>query len=87
MSKNTERLNGPGRGVSRRRFLQRSAATAGSLWLGGLAAGPMRAFGASKPPANIAGMNVVMFLTDQERAIQHFPLGWAERNLPGLMQL
>ena len=32
-------------------------------------------------------MNVVMFVTDQERAIQHFPIGWAQRNLPGLMQL
>jgi arylsulfatase A-like enzyme len=28
-------------------------------------------------------MNVLIFLTDQERAIQHFPPGWAERNLPG----
>jgi arylsulfatase A-like enzyme len=25
--------------------------------------------------------------TDQERAIQHFPKGWAERNLPGLQRL
>ena len=32
-------------------------------------------------------MNVVMFITDQERAIQHFPLGWSEQNLPGLTQL
>src|SRR4029078_6060970 len=28
-----------------------------------------------------------VFLTDQERAIQHFPPGWAGENLPGLMQL
>ena len=32
-------------------------------------------------------MNVVMFITDQERAIQHFPLGWSEQNLPGLTKL
>jgi arylsulfatase A-like enzyme len=32
-------------------------------------------------------MNVVMFITDQERAIQHFPLGWSEENLPGLTKL
>lgn len=35
----------------------------------------------------MAGMNVVMFITDQERAIQHFPPGWAEQNLPGLTRL
>jgi len=32
---------------------------------------------------NLKGMNVLIFLTDQERAIQHFPPGWADRNLPG----
>lgn len=36
---------------------------------------------------SMAGMNVVMFITDQDRAIQHFPPGWAERNLPGLRRL
>ncbi|HYH80859.1 MAG TPA: sulfatase-like hydrolase/transferase [Longimicrobium sp.] len=35
----------------------------------------------------MAGMNVVMFITDQERAIQHFPPGWARENLPGLTRL
>ena len=34
-----------------------------------------------------AGMNVLVFLTDQQRAIQHFPPGWSERNLPGLTRL
>ena len=34
-----------------------------------------------------AGMNVLVFLTDQERAIQHFPKGWARANLPGYMRL
>ena len=32
-------------------------------------------------------MNVIMFVTDQERAIQHFPPGWAEQNLPGMTTL
>src|SRR5438477_5382923 len=32
---------------------------------------------------NLNGMNVLIFLTDQERAIQHFPRGWAKKNLPG----
>jgi choline-sulfatase len=35
----------------------------------------------------MAGMNVVMFITDQERAVQHFPPGWARENLPGLTRL
>lgn len=36
---------------------------------------------------SMAGMNVVMFITDQDRAIQHFPPGWAKKNLPGLTRL
>lgn len=36
---------------------------------------------------SMAGMNVVMFITDQDRAIQHFPPGWARRNLPGATRL
>ncbi len=31
--------------------------------------------------------NVVLFITDQERAIQHFPDGWEEQNLPGMTRL
>ncbi len=70
-------------GISRRQFLETSvAATAGSLWLGGFSG---RA--AAAPPENLRGMNVLMFITDQERAIQHFPPGWARENLPGLTQL
>lgn len=36
---------------------------------------------------SMAGMNVVMFITDQDRAIQHFPPGWARRNLHGATRL
>jgi len=40
--------------------------------------------GSPKMPArSLKGMNVLLFLTDQERAIQHFPPGWAANNLPG----
>lgn len=31
--------------------------------------------------------NVVLFITDQERAIQHFPPNWEEQNLPGMTRL
>ena len=33
------------------------------------------------------GKNIVFFMTDQERAIQHFPKGWDVENLPGLTRL
>ncbi len=33
------------------------------------------------------GMNVVVFITDQQRAIMHFPPDWAETNLPGVNRL
>lgn len=36
---------------------------------------------------SMKGMNVVMFITDQDRAIQHFPPGWAKKNLHGLTRL
>lgn len=36
---------------------------------------------------SLNGMNVLMFITDQQRAIQHFPPGWAEQNLPGMQRL
>src|SRR4051794_7148413 len=36
---------------------------------------------------SMAGMNVVLFITDQDRAIQHFPPHWTERNLHGLTRL
>ena len=41
----------------------------------------------SKERRNVEGMNVVMFVTDQERSIQHFPDGWARKNLPGTRRL
>lgn len=74
-------------GISRKRFLQHSAVTVGSLCLGGVAGTAAAQSSASVPPANLAGMNVVIFITDQERHIQHFPAGWSKQNLPGLTEL
>ncbi|MDQ2652308.1 MAG: sulfatase-like hydrolase/transferase [Chloroflexota bacterium] len=34
-----------------------------------------------------SGMNVLMFITDQQRATMHFPSGWEEQNLPGMTRL
>jgi arylsulfatase A-like enzyme/DNA-binding beta-propeller fold protein YncE len=33
------------------------------------------------------GMNVLLFIIDQQRAIQHFPKGWEEKYLPGITRL
>ena len=32
-------------------------------------------------------MNVVVFVTDQQRSVQHFPPGWTRRNMPGFTRL
>jgi arylsulfatase A-like enzyme len=68
--------------LSRRELLQRGAAIAGPA----LALGRVPdAFGWSRKC--VAGMNIIVFITDQERAIQHFPRDWARRHLPGLTRL
>ncbi|MFN8590588.1 MAG: sulfatase-like hydrolase/transferase, partial [Thermomicrobiales bacterium] len=33
------------------------------------------------------GMNVLLFMTDQQRATMHFPAGWEEAHMPGLTRL
>src|SRR5690606_5888081 len=33
------------------------------------------------------GKNIVLFITDQQRATQHFPRGWEAAHLPGLTRL
>jgi Arylsulfatase A and related enzymes len=76
------------RELSRRTFLK-SCATAGAVAAGhplfNIFVPSARADGFI-PPAT-AGMNLIIFLTDQERAIQWFPPGWAEANLPALTSL
>ena len=78
-------------GLSRKRFLQAGAVTAGSLYLGAAASGALAktssATTAPAPSGNPADMNMIIFMTDQERYIQHFPPAWSEKNLPGLTML
>ena len=80
-------------GITRGELLKAAAAAAAAVTLGGPAAAAKAAAGkpararASSRAANIGGMNVLLFLTDQQRAVQHFPPGWARRNLPGFTQL
>jgi arylsulfatase A-like enzyme len=68
--------------LSRRELLERGAAMTG----GALALGRVPTAWATTP-SPVAGMNILMFITDQERAIQHFPRGWSRRHLPGLTRL
>ena len=43
--------------------------------------------GSDAPGRRRLPRNVLILCTDQDRAVQHFPPGWAERNLRGLMRL
>ena len=67
--------------LSRRELLQRGATVAA----GTLALGRVPIAWGQDPP--VAGMNIVLFISDQERAIQHFPRGWSRRHLPGFTRL
>ncbi len=71
-------------GITRRDVLKGAAVAAPGFLLGGRVGA---AAARTRPKALPSGMNVLVFLTDQQRAIQHFPPGWAARNLPGLTRL
>jgi choline-sulfatase len=68
-------------GLTRKQLLESAAAAAPALLLGRYAGAPTDA------AAQTGKMNVILFITDQDRAIQHFPRGWASRNLPGATRL
>ena len=70
--------------ITRRDLIKRAAVAAPGA-LAGTSLLTEVAKAAEASPA--AGKNVVIFITDQERAIQHFPKGWEERNLPGMTRL
>ncbi len=73
-------------GLTRKELLA-SGATAASALLAAQAAGVESALAASQKRKDLKGMNIVLFLTDQERAIQHFPPNWLRQNLPGMRRL
>ncbi len=80
--------SGAGKSGFTRKELLESGATAASALLLAQGAGVERALAASKGKRrDVAGMNIVLFLTDQERAIQHFPPNWLRKNLPGMRRL
>ncbi len=76
-------------GLTRKQLLDSgAAAAAGAVLAQGAGSGVERALAASRGSgSSAAGMNVILFLTDQERAIQHFPPNWLRKNLPGMRRL
>jgi choline-sulfatase len=81
--------------MKRREFLQASAALPAVAVADRLPAAAASPSGQSVSAASpnlqmrpeLSGMNVVIFITDQQRAIMHFPEGWAEANLPAATRL
>jgi len=63
-----------------RRELLKHAAVSAPLLRAGLAL-------KGKGPQGLPITNVIVFITDQERKIQHFPEGWESENLRGLTRL
>jgi choline-sulfatase len=75
------------RGLTRKELLKSGAGAAAAAMLA-QGAGIERALAAMESrDRSVAGMNVIIFLTDQERAIQHFPPNWLRKNLPGMRRL
>jgi choline-sulfatase len=79
------------RGITRGELLKAAAVATPAFLLarhGVASAARTRPRSHSAPGASgIAGMNVLLFLTDQQRAVQHFPPGWTKRNMPGMTRL
>jgi choline-sulfatase len=74
-------------GLTRKQLLGTGAGAAAAALLA-QGSGVERAIAAGKGGGrDVAGMNIVLILTDQERAIQHFPPNWLRQNLPGMRRL
>jgi choline-sulfatase len=75
-------------GLTRKELLESAAlATPAAAVLGRSEAKARRGILGPTSDEPFEGKNVLVFLTDQDRAIQHFPPGWVRRNMPGLMRL
>jgi arylsulfatase A-like enzyme len=86
MSRADERSDEQQGGLTRKQLLGTGASAAAAALLA--QGGVERALAAKKGSRrDVAGMNIVLILTDQERAIQHFPPNWLRQNLPGMRRL
>ena len=68
--------------VTRRQMLKSTA-----LSLPALALGLKGSAAPGGPSMRDLPKNVLLFITDQQRATQHFPANWEKQNLPGLTRL
>jgi choline-sulfatase len=76
------------KGLTRAELLKGAAVAAPGLVYGGRTAAAVAAARRRRGGfGDLDGMNVVLFLTDQQRALQHFPPQWCDRNLPGMERL
>jgi choline-sulfatase len=71
-------------GLTRADLLKAAAVAAPGVMLGQTATAAALT---RRSQRSVEGMNVLLFLTDQQRAVQHFPPGWTRRNMPGLSRL
>jgi choline-sulfatase len=84
MSRSDRRDEG---GMTRKELIGSGAGAAAAALLA-QGAGVERALAAAKGKGrSVAGMNIILVLTDQERAIQHFPPNWLRQNMPGMRRL
>jgi len=74
------------KGLTRKELIGSGAAAAATALLA-QGTGVERALAAPRDKRNVAGMNIILFISDQERAIQHFPKDWMRKNLPGMRRL
>ncbi len=76
------------KGLTRKELIGSGAAAAAAALLAqGTGAGVEQALAAPGARRNVKGMNMILFISDQERAIQHFPKNWLRQNLPGMRRL
>ncbi|MEZ5077652.1 MAG: sulfatase-like hydrolase/transferase [Solirubrobacterales bacterium] len=73
-------------GLTRKELIGSGAAAAAAAMLP-WGSGVEQAQAASRAKGDLKGMNFILFISDQERAIQHFPPAWLRRNLPGMRRL
>jgi arylsulfatase A-like enzyme len=81
---------GTGPAPTRRELIGGAAAAAAAAGLAGSGPDGMATAAARRrrlTRGDFQGKNVLIFITDQEQALQHFPKRWAQRNLPGQRRL
>lgn len=78
---------GRSEGLTRKELLGSGAGAAAAMALGRRGAVERVLAATASRGRDVAGMNIILFLTDQERTIQHFPPNWLRKNLPGMRRL